>query len=85
MPEIAKFFTDGSCIPNKRIFSNVQLLGPYWGNVLVIMGPFLTISTRSSRCLKWLKFSLKNYAYQIEENFLMLNYLDHIGAMFGPY
>ena len=56
-----------SCMPNRRKLINVQLLGPYWGNVLAMIGQFLAISTISL---------LLN---------AMLNYLDHIGAMFGPY
>ena len=32
--------------------------------------------------MKWLKFSLKNHACQIEENYVILNYLDHVGTMF---
>ena len=39
----------------------------------------------ASRCLKWLKFSVKSHACQVEEYTLMLNCLDHIMDMSGPY
>ena len=47
MPEMAKIFNDESCTPYGRIFYNVQLLGPYEGNVLAMIGPFFAISTIS--------------------------------------
>ena len=47
MHEMANTVTHESCTPNRRIFFNVQLLGPYWFNVWAIIGPFLAISTLS--------------------------------------
>jgi len=53
-------------MPNGKILLNVQLLEPYWGNVLAIKGPcfgyFYNIF--ASRCLTWLKFSLKSQTCQ---------------------
>ena len=49
MPEMTKFFTDESCTQNRRIFSNVELLGTYESHVGTMFGPYqghvLTIST----------------------------------------
>ena len=39
MPEIAQIFTQESCMPNRRIPFNVQLLGSYLGLVWAILGP----------------------------------------------
>ena len=39
MPEIVQMFTKESCIPNRRIPFNVQLLGPYFGHVWATLGP----------------------------------------------
>ena len=89
MHEMTKFFTDESCTPNRRIFSNVQLLGPYWGNVWaklgLCFGQFCNIF--AFRCLKWLNFSLKSHACQIEDcssifQTISGQCLDHNRAMF---
>ena len=87
MPKNAHIFTEESCKPNRWIPLNVKLLGPYKSNVWAILGPCFDYfyNIFASRCLKWLKFLLKNYAYQIEENYLMFNCLGHIGTMFEPY
>jgi len=75
----------------KKTLFIIDLLGPYYGHVLLILGQslgyFYNIFT--SRCLNWLKFSVKSHACQIEENFLMLNCLDnimigHVLAILGP-
>ena len=39
MPEMAQIFTEKSCMPNRRILFNVQLLGQYWGHVWAIIRP----------------------------------------------
>ena len=44
MPEMAQIFTEESCMLNRRVFFNVQLLGPYWGHVWAILGHVLDIS-----------------------------------------
>ena len=87
MTEMAYLFTEEPCKPNRGIPINVKLLGQYKGLVLVILGPcfgyFYNIF--ASRCLIWLKFSLKSHASQIEEYQSMSNYCDHIRAIFKPY
>ena len=71
MPEIVQMFTEESCIPNRRIPFNVQLLGPYFGHVWAILGPcfgyFYIIF--ASICLKWLNFSPKSHTCQLETTF----------------
>ena len=65
----------------------VQLEGPWKDHVWAILGPwfdhFFNIFT--SRCMKWIKFSLESHAYQIEECHSVSNYWDNIRAMFGPH
>ena len=87
MPDMAQIFTEESWMSNRRILLNVQLLGPNWGNVLAIKGPCFGYFENifASKCLIWLKFSLKSHASQIEEYQSMSNYWDHIRAIFGPY
>merc|ERR1711954_586251 len=85
--QMAQIFTGDSCMPVRRIAFSLKLWRPYKGHVWAILGPcfgyFYNIF--ASRCLKWLKFSLESQACQIEENQSMLDYLDHIRAMFRPY
>ena len=90
MTEMAQIFTVASCMPNRRIIFNFELLGPYWGHVWAILGPCFGYFYNSFafRCLKWLKYSLKSHACQVEEYYSMLNYLDHnqdhVWAILGP-
>ena len=44
MPEMAKNFTEESCIAYRGRFFNVELLWPYWGHVWEILGHVLDIS-----------------------------------------
>ena len=87
MPEMAKIFTEESCMPSRKLLINFQLSRPYWVHVWAILGScfgyFYNIF--ASRCLKLFKFSQKNHACYIEEYSLMFNFWDHIWAMFGPY
>ena len=87
MVDMAQIFTEESCKPNRGIPINVKLLRPYKGHFWTILeqclGYFYNIF--ASRCLKWLIFSLVSHASQIEENHSMLDYWNHIRAMFGPY
>ena len=85
---ISQIFTKESFMPCSRKVFNVQLLLSYWGHIWDISWPcfgyFYNIF--SSRCLKWLKFSLESHACHIEEYSLMLTYLDHcqiIGTILG--
>ena len=68
-------------MPNRRILLNVNLLGPYCGNVLAILGPCFSYfyNIFASRCLKRFKFSLKSHTWQIEE------YWDISMLCSGPY
>ena len=76
MPEMTQIFTEESAMPNRGILFNVQLLGPYWGHVWAILVPCFGYfyNILAFKCLKWLKFSLKSYACQIEEFSLIFNY-----------
>ena len=87
MPEMAQIFTEASCMPTRRIPFNRKLFGPYKGHVQAILGPCFgyLYYIFASRCLKWLKFPLKSHECQLEEYSSSSNYLDHIGALFGPY
>merc|ERR1711954_156073 len=60
---------------------------PYQGHVLVILGPCFGIfyNIFASRFLKWLIFSLVSQASQTKENHSMLDYWNHIRAMFLLY
>ena len=86
MPQMARIFTEESCMSNRRIPFNVQLLGPYLGHVWAILGPcfgyFYIIF--ASIWLKWLEFSQKKSCMPIRKYSLMLTNLDHNGANFGP-
>ena len=84
MIEMAQNFTKGTCMPNRRVFLSVDLLGPNGGHVLVVLGPCFGYfyNMYASRRLKWLTFSLKSLAYQIGEYSSILNYWDHIENMF---
>ena len=61
--------------------------GPCKANVLAILGPCFGFfyNIFSFRYLKWLKFSLESLACQIKDYHSMLDYWDHMRAMFGPY
>ena len=84
MPKIAQIFTEESCMPNRIIQFNVKLLTLYNAHVYAILRPYFGYfyNISACRCLKWLKFSLKSHACQIEEYSLMLIFLDHIWAIF---
>ena len=85
-------FTEESCMPNRRKFFNVEILGPHFGTVCTILGSCFGYLYKffASRCLKWLKFSLKNHECKdvISLNFKLLgpckgNNLSKIGPCFG--
>ena len=84
---MAQIFTEESCMTNRGKFFSVELLEPYWSHVWAILGPCFGYFYNIFACsyLKWLKFSLKSHAHQIEDYTLISNYWDHIGAMFSPY
>ena len=48
MTEMAKNFTKETCMPNGRILLSVDLLRPYWGNVLTMLGPYCSIRSHTS-------------------------------------
>ena len=87
MTEIAQNFTKETGMSSGRILLNVNLLRPYYGHVLPILGQclgyFYNIFT--SRCLNWLKFSVKSHACQIEEYHLVSNYWTIKGPCLGQF
>ena len=88
MSEMAKIFTGESCKPNRRIPLNVQLLRPYKGHILAILGPYFVYfkNISASRLQIWLKFSLESHGSQTEDKFHSIsNYWDHIRAIPKPY
>ena len=88
MPEMAQIFTQE--LPNRRKLFNVKLFGPYWCHIWPILGPYLSyfFIIFACRCLKWLKFSLKCYACQIEKYYKVILFwsnwslLVHVRALF---
>ena len=80
MPEITQIFTEELCMTSREY----SLMLTYWDHVWAILGPCFGYfyNTFASRCFKWFKISLESHAYQIEEYHSMLNYRDHIRAMF---
>ena len=89
MPEMAKIFTEESCMANRGIIYKFELFGPYYGHVLALFEPCFVhfYNFVASRCLKWLKFSLKHHACQRKEHSLMLSlgpYHGYLWAMIGP-
>ena len=79
MPEMAQIFTEESCMSNRKC----SLMLTNLDHIRAMCGVFFNIFV--SRCLKWLKFSLKSHSCQLGEYHSISNYLDHIRAMFGPY
>ena len=83
MPEMAKIFTEESCISNRKYTLMLTNLDHIWVIIGPCFGYFYNIF--ASRCIYWLKFSLESLACQIEEYSALYNYLYHILAMFWPY
>ena len=75
MPEMAQIFTEETCMPNRRIRFNVDLLGPYWSNVLAIFWLFLP----------YLCFQMPEMAQIFTEGSCMANrgILGHVNAMYN--
>ena len=86
-PKWLKFSLESHACQIERRPFNVKLLGPYKGHVWAILGPCFVYlyNIFVSRCLKWVKFSLKHYLCQPKEYSWMMNSSDPIGAMLGPY
>ena len=57
------------------------MLGPCLGHIRAMLGHFY--NNLASRCLKWLKFSLKHHACQLGEYHSKSNHLAHIKAMYA--
>ena len=64
----------------KKIIGTI--LGQCLINIEPCFGYFYYIF--ASRCLKWLNFSLESHASPIEENHSILDYWNHIRAIFRP-
>ena len=81
-----KFYIEYPWTESVRFRTN-QLGGPCGAHVSAIKGPgfgyFYCIF--ASTCLKCLKFLLKSCERPTEKYPVMMNYWDHVGAMFGPF